>query len=66
MCIFRDCTCNINTTILTQFVQYPNINQITLLLQLLFNFNFSYFIIIITEKICIQNKIIKQQQKLLR
>jgi len=65
MCIFRDCTCNINTTILTQFVQYPNINQITLLLQLLFNFNFSYFIIII-ERICIQNKIIKQQQNLLR
>jgi hypothetical protein len=27
---FRVCTCNINTTILTQFVQYPNIDQITL------------------------------------
>jgi len=30
MCIFRVSTCNINTTILTQFVQYSNIDQITL------------------------------------
>jgi len=25
MCIFRVCTCDTNSTILTQFVQYPSI-----------------------------------------
>ena len=30
MCIFLSFTCNINTTILTNFVQYPNIDQIML------------------------------------
>ena len=29
MCIFRVCTCNINTTISAHFVQYPKIDQIT-------------------------------------
>jgi hypothetical protein len=30
LCLYYFGTCNINTTILFQFVQYPNIDQITL------------------------------------
>ncbi len=41
--IFKVFPCNINTTILTQFLQYPNIDQITLMylvVEFLFNCNY--------------------------
>ncbi len=46
-CIFRVFTCNIKTTILTQFVQYPIIDQITLRKVFFSKMNKSKFFLIV-------------------